>query len=180
MFSLIRQLEDISGIHKFTVSRFAKYNVFLFGTADLHVFVITSPTSEGQVAKTLSELVATMNEIEPTIAASTMTGRGNEQAMTPMTSLRRDSPNIENQKFPPSRPLPEPIVMLQGYLLALDADCIIQEDIGGFYKIKTNSKDSRVSWPILEKINSAFKDKIEILNIGTDADGRVFVTISLK
>lgn len=181
MFSLIRQLEDISGVHTFTVSRFAKQDVFLFGTGELHVFVITSPTSEGQVAKTLAELVASMNDVKSPIAASTFTGRGNEQTMTPaMTSLRREQPNVESQRFSQSSPRHETIAMLQGYLMALEVDCTIQEDVGGFYKIKANNKDSRLSWAMLEKMSSAFKDKINMLHVGTDSDGRVFVTISLK
>lgn len=180
MFSLIRQLEDISGNHKFTTSRFTKHDVFLFGTGGLHIFVITSPTSEGQVAKKLSELVATI-DVEPPVATSTMTGRGNEQTMTPaMTSLRREQPNIETQKFHSPVSRQEAIAMLQGYLMALEADCTIQEDVGDSYKIKANNKDVRLSWPMLEKMNSAFKDKVNLLHVGTDADGKVFVTISLK
>jgi hypothetical protein len=180
MFSLIKQLEDISGTHNFTLSRFSKHDIFLFGADGLHIFVITSPTSEGQVAKTLAELVATMSEVEPPIASSTNSGRRNEQTMTPaMTSIRREQPNNETQKFSPPWPRHETIAMLQGYLMALEVDCTIQED-SGYYKIRANSKDGRLAWPMLEKMNSAFKDKVNILHIGTDADGRVFVTISLK
>lgn len=180
MFSLIKQLEDISGTHKFTETRFVKHDVFLFGIAGVHIFVITSPTS-GQVSKTLEELVASMSEVEPPVTASTMTNRGNEQTMTPaMTSFRREQPNNETQKFSQSRPRPEAIAMLQGYLMALESDFIIQEDIEGSYKIKTNSKDGKLPWSYLDKINSAFKNRLEFQNIGTDADGRIYVTVSLK
>ena len=180
MFSLIKQLEDISGTHKFTETRFAKHDVFLFGIGGVHIFVITSPTS-GQVSKTLEEMVASMSEVEPPVTASTMTNRGNEQTMTPaMTSFRREQPNNETQKFSQSRPRPEAIAMLQGYLMALEADCTIQEDAGGFYKIKADNRDGRLSWSMLEKISSTFKNKVEIQHFGTDPDGRVYFTISIK
>jgi hypothetical protein len=180
MFSLIKQLEDISGTHKFTETRFVKHDVFLFGVGGFHIFVITSPTS-GQVSKILEELVASMSEVEPPVTASTMTNRGSEQTMTPaMTSFRREQPNNETQKFSQSRPRPEAIAMLQGYLMALEADCTIQEDVGGLYKIKADNRDGRISWSMLEKINSTFKNKVEIQHFGTDPDGRVYFTISIK
>lgn len=192
MFSLIRQLEDISGPHKFTVTRFARHDIFLFGTADLHVFVITSPTSEGQVAKTLAELVATMNDNEPPVAAPNFVGR-KDQTMTAaatMASVRHDEPpptaTIDRQqKFSLTKPKPEAIAMLQGYLLALEAGCTIQDDAsssggGGYYKIKVASESDRLTWSVLEKISSTFKDRIDIHHIGLDTDGKVFVRISLK
>lgn len=180
MFSLIKQLEDISGTHKFTETRFVKHDVFLFGIAGVHIFVITSPTS-GQVSKTLEELVASMSEVEPPVTASTMTNRGNEQTMTPaMTSFRREQPNNETQKFSQSRPRPEAIAMLQGYLMALEADCTVQEDAGGLYKIKADNRDGRLSWSMLEKISSTFKNKVEMQHFGTDPDGRIYFTISIK
>jgi len=180
MFSLIRQLEDISGPHKFTVTRFARHDIFLFGTADLHVFVITAPTSEGQVAKTLAELVATMIDAEPPVAAPTLAGRNKDQNMaSAMTSVRHDEPAIDRQKFSLTKPKPEAITMLQGYLMALEAGCTIQDDAGGFYKIKANDSD-RFTWSTLEKLSSTFKDKIDMHHIGLDTDGKVFFRISLK
>lgn len=180
MFSLIKQLEDISGTHKFTETRFVKHDIFLFGIAGVHIFVITSPTS-GQVSRTLEELVASMSEVEPPVTASTMTNRGSEQTMTPaMPSFRREQPNNETQKFSQSRPRPEAITLLQGYLMALEADCTIQEDVGGFYKIKANNRDGQLSWTMLEKISSTFNNRIEIQHFGTDPDGRVYLTISVK
>lgn len=179
MFSLIRQLEDISGQHKFTVTRFARHDIFLFGTQDLHIFVITSPTSEGQVAKTLTDLVATMIDAEPPAAAPALAGRNKDQTMTAaMASVRHDEP-VEKQKFSQSKSKPEAIVMLQGYLMALEAGCTIQDDAGGFYKIKANSGD-RFTWSTLEKLSSNFKDRFDIHHIGLDTDGKVFVRISLK
>jgi hypothetical protein len=197
MFSLIRQLEDISGIHKFTLTRFAKHDTFLFGTPDLHVFVITSPNSEGQVAKTLAELVATMTGSEPqeqsiaapiasTQTASTTGSRPKDQTMaaamttTTTTAVHREEPPVDRQKFQPAlKSKPETIAILQGYLMALDADCTIQDDSGGHFKIKSTESDT-LTWSTLEKIGSTFKDKIEIHNVGLDTDGKVFVRISLK
>ena len=178
MFSLIRQLEDISGPHKFTVTRFARHDIFLFGTSDLHVFVITAPTSEGQVAKTLAELVATI-DAEPPVAAPTL-GRNNDKNMAAaMASVHHDDPAVDRPKFSPAKSKPETITMLQGYLLALDAGCAIQDDAGGFYKIKASESD-RFTWSTLEKLSSTFKDKIDIHHVGMDTDGKVFVRISLK
>lgn len=177
MFSLIRQLEDISGPHKFTVTRFGRHDIFLFGTSDLHVFVITSPTSEGQVAKTLTELVSTLGEPElaPTQALS---HTNNDKTMTAaMAPARREEPP-ERQKFS-DKPPPEIITMLQGFLMALDPGCTIQEDAGGFYKIKA-SQSGNLAWLTLEKISSTFKDRLNLEHIGTEADGVVFVRISLK
>jgi hypothetical protein len=181
MFSLIRQLEDISGPHKFTVTRFARHDIFLFGTNDLHIFVITSPTSEGQVAKTLADLVATIGNAESPLAASAFAGRSKDQNMaSAMTSaVRHDEPAIDRQKFPPSKSKPEAIAMLQGYLMALEAGCSIHDEAGGFYKIKSNDSD-RFTWSTLEKLSSTFKDRIEMHHVGLDTDGKVFVRISLK
>ena len=181
MFSLIRQLEDISGGHKFTITRFAKHDVFLFETAGLHVFVITSPTPEGQIAKKLEQAIAMMENVEQPVTASSLNGRGNEQTVAPtMTSFRREQTSPEPQIYSPSGSRPERLAMLQGFLMAHDAEFIIQEDAAGLYKIKANSRDSTLSWPLLEKINSAFKDKVLMQHIGTDKDGKVFVTISVK
>jgi hypothetical protein len=176
MFSLIRQLEDISGPHKFTVTRFARHDIFLFGTSDLHVFVITSPTSEGQVAKTLADLVASLGA-EPQIASSTFANR-NDQTVA-MAQARHDEPVERQQKISQTKPRPEVIAMLQGYLLALEVGCTIQDDAGGFYKIKAGDGD-RFNWSTLEKLSSTFKDRLDIHHIGLDTDGRVFVRISLK
>jgi hypothetical protein len=184
LFSLIRQLEDISGPHKFSMTRFARHDIFLFGTQELHVFVITSPTSEGQVAKTLAELAATMSGIEsPPIATSTVAGRNNDKSMAAAmtsTATRYDEPAIDRQKFSMAKSKPESAAMLQGYLMALEVDCSIQEDAGGFYKIKVNTKDGKLPWSVLEKMNSTFKNKIDFQNIGTDADGKVYLTISIR
>ena len=185
MFSLIRQLEDISGLHKFTVTRFARHDIFLFGTPDLHVFVITSPTSEGQVAKTLAELVATMNDAEPPVAAPNFVGRKEQTMTAAMASVRHDEPGIDRQpspqppKFTSARPRPEAIAMLQGYLMALEAGVTIQDDVSGTYKIKAIEGD-RFAWSTVEKISFTFRDRIEIHHIGLDTDGKVFIGISPK
>lgn len=180
MFSLIRQLEDISGVHRFTVTRFAKHDIFLFGTPELHIFVITSPTSEEQVVKTLAELVATMNDTDPQMAAATYANRTKDRtiaATMAATTIRRDEHDIE-RKFSPT-PKPEIISVLQGYLMALEPGYTIQEDAGSHYKIRT-SDNNQFTWSSLQKISSTFKDRIEIHHIGLDANGNVFVRISLK
>lgn len=182
MFSLIKQLEDISGSHKFTITRFANHDIFLFGTAGHHFFVITSSTSDGQVAKTLTEMVASIQKIEPPVAAPTMTGRGNEQTMTPaMAQPQREQSNAEvSRRFSAPATKPEAILLLQGFLMALESSWTIQDDVGGFYKIKANDKDARLSWSTLEKMSSGFKNKIDIHDIGTDPEGKIYVTISLR
>ena len=189
MFSLIKQLEDISGSHKLSVTRFAKHDIFMFGSQDLHIFVITTPTSEERVAKTLVELVGTMAsgaiENSVTKSISSLTGRIKERAVTATISSQAPASHAESTA-PDRRGLvlhrarPESIAMLQGYLMGLDAGCSIEDDIEGRYKIKATSEDSRLSWQLLEKISSDFKDKIVIHHIGTDSDGKVFVRISTK
>ena len=176
MFSLIRQLEDISGVHRFTVTRFAKHDIFLFGTPELHIFVITSPTSEEQVVKTLAELVATMNDTDPQMAAAAFANRTIAATLT-STTIRRDEHDIE-RKFS-STPKPEIISVLQGYLMALEPGYTIQDDASSHYKIKA-SDNNQFTWSSLQKISSTFKDRIEIHHIGLDANGNVFVRISLK
>lgn len=180
MFSLIRQLEDISGVHRFTVTRFAKHDIFLFGTPELHIFVITSPTSEEQVVKTLAELVATMNDADPQMAATSFANRTKDRTMaTTMasTTIRRDEHDIE-RKFS-STPKPEIISVLQGYLMALEQGYTIQDDAGSHYKIKA-SDNNQLTWSSLQKISSTFKDRIEIHHVGLDANGNLFVRISLR
>jgi hypothetical protein len=181
MFSLIRQLEDISGVHRFTVTRFAKHDIFLFGTSELHVFVITSPTSEGQVVKTLAELVATMNDTDPQTAAAMLASRTKDQAIAAsMTStmIRQDEHSLDRQKFS-SHTKPEIVSILQGYLMALEPGCTISDDTSGHYKIKASTSD-RFAWSTLQKISSAFNDRFEIHHVGLDSDGKVFVRISLR
>jgi hypothetical protein len=187
MFSLIRQLEDITGMHKFTVTRFARQDIFLFGTSDLHVFVITPPTSEEQVAKTLAELV-TMITNSPELApnkTATFAGRAkdasNNNMAAAMTSMHHDEPVIDRQKFSMPKSRPEAIAMLQGYLMAVDASCTVEDDVGsGYYKMKATGSDNKFAWSTLEKVSQAFKDKIELHQVGIDVDGKVFVKISLK
>jgi hypothetical protein len=179
MFSLIRQLEDISGTHKATVTRFASHDIFLFGTNDLHIFVMTSPTSEGQVAKTLADLVAMTKENEPAFEATRPSWRKDQAPSAAMTSTHQDETNNDRQRVLTARSRPEAIAMLQGYLMALEVGSTIQEDVGGYYKIKASESD-KFSWSTLEKMNAAFKDKIEIHHIGVDVDGKVIVRISPK
>lgn len=154
-----------------------RHDIFLFGTSDLHIFVITSPTSEGQVAKALADLVATL-DAEPHVAASTLAGRSKEQTMTAaMASVRHDEP-VERQTISP-KSKPEVITMLQGYLMALEPGCTIQDDAGGFYKIRAGD-GGMFTWSTLEKLSSTFRDRLDMHHVGLDTDGKVFVRISLK
>jgi len=194
MFSLIRQLEDISGTHKFTITRLARYDIILFGTLDLHVFIITTPTSEVQVAKTLVDLIAMMtNSSEPTLTPGKMQSMSSpyskelvseisSKVATAMASTRHQERQsvMQDTNFPlASRP--EVIIMLQGYLLAVDSSCTIDNgDAKDHYVIRANGSDSKIAWSTLEKVNTTFRDKVEMRDIGMDANGRVFIEISLK
>jgi hypothetical protein len=187
MFSLIRQLEDITGTHKFTVTRFAGQNIFLFGTPDLHVFVITPPTSEEQVTKILEGLMAMITtDSEPALGkAASFTGRTNDTNSSKMAaataSIHHEEPAIERAKFAVPKSRPEAIVMLQGYLMAIDASYTLEDDVdSGYYKLKAANPDSKFTWSTLEKVSQAFKNRIEMHQVGTDIDGKVFVRISLK
>jgi hypothetical protein len=188
MFSLIKQLEDISGPHKLSVTRFSKHDIFMFGSQDLHIFVITSPTSEERVAKTLVELVGTMSGPTPvenlvTKTSSAPVTRRQEHAVTTTLTAPaqpRADPAPVDRHVQMHRPRPEAITVLQGYLMGLEAGCTIEDDIEGRYKIKATEDDSRLSWPLLERISTVFSDRITIHHIGKDADGKVFVRISTK
>ena len=169
MFSLISQLEDISGAHRFTVTRFAKHDIFIFGNQELHIFVITSPTSEEQVVKTLAELVATMNEADPQMAGTSFVNSTKDRIMaTTMasTTIRRDEHDIRRK--PNRHPKPEIISVLQGYLMAIEQGYTIQDDAGSHYKIKA-SDNNQLSWSSLQKITRLSKSRIEIHDVGVDA-----------
>jgi hypothetical protein len=187
MFSLIKQLEDISGPHKLSVTRFSKHDIFMFGSQDLHIFVITSPTSEERVAKTLVELVSTMTGSAPIENAVTKTSsapltRRQEHAVTATltTAQPRPEPRTVDRHVQTRRPRPEAINVLEGYLMGLEAGCAIEDDIEGRYKIKAIADDSWLSWSLLEKISTVFSERLAIHHIGTDADGKVFVRISTR
>lgn len=187
MFSLIRQLEDITGSHEFTITRFAKQDIFLFGTTDLHVFVITLPTSDDQIANSLSGLVAMLsNGSEPparkVVASTRMAKDINTNSMAAaITSMHRNEPVIDRPRFSASKSRQETILMLQGYLMAVDANCTIEDDVSsGYYKVKVTDDDSKFTWSTLETLSQAFKDRIEIHEVGADKDGKIFARILLK
>jgi hypothetical protein len=77
------------------------------------------------------------------------------------------------------RSRPEAITLLQGYLLGLEPGCTIEDDVEGRFKIKAVD-EGRLSWPLLEKVSTVFKDKLVIHHVGIDSDGRVFARISTK
>jgi hypothetical protein len=189
MFSLIKQLEDISGAHKLTVTRFAKHDIFMFGNQDLHIFVITSPTSDEKVAKSLVDLVGTISSgttnLENAITKATagLSSR-KEQTVSASIPSQTHSSRIEhsgnNRSLILHRSRPEVITMLQGYLMGLEPGCIIEDDVEGRFKIRNVEDDGRLSWPLLEKLNTVFKDRLTIHHVGVDSDGKVFVRISAK
>jgi hypothetical protein len=189
MFSLIKQLEDISGPHKLTVTRFSKHDIFMFGNQDLHIFVITSPTSEERVAKSLVDLVSTLSSgtanLENAITKATagLSSRKEQSVSAPISShvqtSRVEQSPVDRNGLVLHRSRPEAITMLQGYLMGLEPGCTVEDDIEGRYKIKAVD-ESRLSWSLLEKISSVFKDKVVIHHVGTDTDGKVFVRISTK
>gem|GEM_PF-2462939 len=187
MFSLIKQLEDISGPHKLSVTRFSKHDIFMFGSQDLHIFVITSPTSEERVAKTLVELVGSMSgstsveNVAMKTSSAPLTRRQEHAVTTTLTTAQpRADPAPRDRRMSTHGPRPEAINVLQGYLMGVEAGCSIEDDIEGRYKIKAAEDDSRLSWSLLEKISAVFNDRIVIHHIGKDADGKVFVRISTK
>jgi len=184
MFSLIRQLEDITGSHEFTVTRFAKQDIFLFGTSDLHVFVITLPTSDEQIAKILAGMVTMIsNGAEPARPkAVSFTGlvKGvNNNNM--MASMHHGEAAIDRVKFSEPKSRPETVGMLQGYLMAIDTGYTVEYDVnGGYYKIKASGGDSKFNWSTLEKVKQAFNDRIQMHQIGTDVDGKIFIRIAIE
>lgn len=190
MFSLIKQLEDISGAHKLTVTRFAKHDIFMFGNQELHIFVMTSPTSEERVAKSLVDLVSALSSssmnLENAITKATAGLPGRKEPIISPSVMPQKQPIQSEQSSVDRHGLvlhtsrPEAITMLQGYLMGLEPGCRVEDDIEGRYKIKAVEDESRLSWPLLEKINSVFKDKVVIHHIGTDRDGKIFVRISTK
>jgi hypothetical protein len=189
MFSLIKQLEDISGAHKLTVTRFAKHDIFMFGNQDLHIFVITSPTSEERVAKSLVDLVGTLSNgavnLENAITKATAGLLGRKETVSaaispPNQSVRSEQSQVDRRGMVLHKSRPEAIAMLQGYLLGLEPGCTVEDDIEGRFKIKAIEDDSMLSWSLLEKISSVFKDKIVIHHVGKGTDGKIFVRISTK
>ena len=183
MFSLIRQLEDITGSHEFSVTRFAKQDIFLFGTSDLHVFVITLPTSDEQIAKILSGMVTMIsNGAEPArpkpVPFTNLVKGVNNNNM--MASVHREEPTVDRVKFSEPKSRPETVGMLQGYLMAIDAGYTVEYDVNsGYYKIKASGSDSKFNWSTLDKVKQAFNGRIQLHQIGTDVDGKVFIRISV-
>jgi hypothetical protein len=190
MFSLIKQLEDISGAHKLTVTRFANHDIFMFGNQDLHIFVITSPTADERVAKSLVDLVGTISHgaanLENAITKATAGVSSKKEQAVPAAissqrqSVRSEQAHVDRNGLVFQRPRPEAIAMLQGYLMGLEPGCAIKDDIEGRYKLKAVEGDGHLSWSLLERINSVFKDKLVIHHVGTDSDGKVFARISTK
>jgi hypothetical protein len=181
MFSLLRQLEDISGFHRFTVTRFTKHDIFLFGTSELHVFVITTPNSEGHVVKSLAELVASMSQTGSQRTASEIGNRTRDETLhSAMLSTATHQDKYESGKLGLATvSKPEIILVLQGYMMAVEPSCAIHADSNGYYKIKAGV-GNKLPWLALQKIDSTFRDRIEIHHVGLDEDGTIFARISLR
>ncbi|HKU49835.1 MAG TPA: hypothetical protein VJP79_07785, partial [Nitrososphaera sp.] len=107
MFSLIKQLEDISGPHKLTVTRFAKHDIFMFGNQELHIFVITSPTSEERVAKSLVDLVSTIStsssNLENAITKVTAGMPGRKEQTVAAAATAATATTTASSSSPPSQ-----------------------------------------------------------------------------
>ncbi|HJS83252.1 MAG TPA: hypothetical protein VJ742_10510, partial [Nitrososphaera sp.] len=156
MFSLIKQLEDISGAHKLTVTRFANHDIFMFGNQDLHIFVITSPTADERVAKSLVDLVGTISHgaanLENAITKATAGVSSKKEQAVPAAissqrhSVRSEQAHVDRNGLVFQRPRPEAVAMLQGYLMGLEPGCIIEDDIEGRYKLKAVEGDGHLSW----------------------------------
>jgi hypothetical protein len=56
----------------------------------------------------------------------------------------------------------------------------IEDEEGGYYKIKSTNNEGKLDWAILEKINGAFKDMIKLHHMAVDSDGRLFIRISAR
>lgn len=189
LFSLLHQLEDIAGMHKFTVTRFGKYNIFLFGTNDIHLFIVSNPGYDENISQVMSQILEPNGEVTP---VPSKPGRTEPVAKPAVSALPAKSSTPEHSRAdakvasksrvtsPSTRFDSSAIAMLQGYLMGTEADLVIDEDSEGFRIRSTGEKGSKVPWALVERINSSFGDKIEITSIDTDRDGTPVVRISPK
>ena len=180
LFSLLRQLEDISGSHKFTLTRFDKYDFFLFGTSDIHLFVVSVPEPGDNISSVVSELAGEI--INPRPAPPPPVRREAVIATAPAST--RSEPQRTQERHahstPPSKKSkPDPIVMLQGYLMGIDSGLVIEEDSEGF-KITSDQENPRVAWSMIERISATFGEKVELTYIEKDRDGRIAVRLVPK
>jgi hypothetical protein len=178
MFALIRQLEDITGAHRFTISHFAKCDIFMVGMADLRLFAIATAGHGERVASGLLQLtdLSWQEKIMPKVEAQV-------QAQVPKRQDLTDG-KIQNQNQVAllKKAKPEAILMLKGYLRGLDGRYEVEEsgDSDGQFLIKAKGND-QLNWADLEKLNSLFRDIISIHDICVDErDKRAAVRILPK
>jgi hypothetical protein len=182
LFSLLRQLEDISGGHRFTVSRFGKYDFFLFGTSDIHLFVVSVPGPDDDVSNVVSELAGEMTGQPAPVSASPR----REQVITTSPIAARsggESQRTERHAHTTSnsrKSRPDPIVMLQGYLMGIESGLAIEEDSEGFKITSDQAENSRLAWSLIERIGTTFGGKIELTFIEKDKDGRIVIRLEPK
>jgi hypothetical protein len=184
LFSLLHQLEDIAGSHRFTLTRFGKYNIFLFGTPDIHLFIVSSPGSdENNTSRVMSEIVTMTLGETPAVAVPRREPTMTSTSHSPFArqSTAPDSPRLEksqtHSQMTARKLKPDAIVMLQGYLMGTDSGLAIDEDAEGFTIRSTSDRGGKVPWSIVERINTTFGGKIEITAIDTDQDGRLVIRI---
>jgi hypothetical protein len=186
LFSLLRQLEDISGSHRFTLTRFGKYDFFLFGTSDIHLFVVSVPEPADKISQVVSDLASEMVEGPPPVMPR------REQVITASpVSTRSSSDFPRSEKHQPEKhqhlassssrkSRPDPVVMLQGYLMGIESGLIIEEDSEG-YKITTDDPENhRLPWAMIERINATFGSKVDLTFIERDRDGRIALRLTPK
>src|SRR4029079_13821127 len=98
-----------------------------------------------------------------------------------MASLAHGEAAIDGAIISYSKSRPETVGMLQGYLMAIDTGYTVEYDVnGGYYKIKASGGDSKFNWSTLEKVKQAFNDRIQMHQIGTDVDGKIFIRIAIE
>ena len=141
-------------------------------------------------AKSLVDLVSTLSSsssnLENVITKATagLPSRKEQTVSAPVSShaqsIHAEQTPVDRRGLVLHRSRPQAITMLQGYLMGSDPGCTIEDDVEGRYKIKAIEDDGRLSWPLLEKISSVFKEKVVIHHVGIDSDGKVFVRISTK
>ena len=184
-FSLLHQLEDIAGNHRFTMTRFQKYNIFLFGTDDIHLFVVSSSDSADSITTVVSELAAIT--VGGDIRKGPIVQREQEVAQSNLPPVRKPvTPAVGNPEHQrPAKPLQggsrrvksEVIAMLQGYLMGSQSDLEVDEDDEGYLLSYRDGRGGKLAYSVVEKLNSTFGDKIEVTSIDVDENGRLLVRI---
>lgn len=188
LFSLLHQLEDIAGPHTYTVTRFGKYNIFLFGTNDIHLFIVSNPDNDANISRVMSGILR--NETEESDTGPRSDPRAKvAAALAPVTAKNPPGPDrskFENKSH--ARPVqrsnsgskPGAIMMLEGYFLGTGPGLEIDEDSEGYIIRSSGEGGAKVPFSLVERINSTFGDKIEIVSFDNDKDGRPVIRIIPK